>query len=63
MPFPTDPRDQPIESPKPLTPPGTKPDGFGHYLPLLARVWPLTSSQAAGLMVDGVPFANAIVFP
>ena len=54
-----DPRERPLESPKPLTPPGTLPDGFGRHRPLLARIWLLTSAQAAGLLDQGVPFAMA----
>ena len=54
-----DPRERPLESPKPLTPPGTVPDGFGRHRPLLARIWLLTSAQAAGLLDQGVPFAMA----
>jgi hypothetical protein len=54
-----DPRDRPVESPKPLTPPGTQPDGFGRNRPLLARIWPLTPAQAAGLLDQGVQFAMA----
>jgi hypothetical protein len=54
-----DPRERPLKSPKPLTPPGTLPDGFGRHRPLLARIWLLTSAQAAGLLDQGVPFAMA----
>jgi hypothetical protein len=60
-----DPRWRPVESPKPLTPPGTLPDGFGHHRPplLAAPIVLLKPVQAGGMLLSGAPFAMAQVFP
>ena len=61
---PIDPRDVTmLDSPKPLSPPGTIPDGFGGRRPLIAPIVRLTPAQAAGLLAAGVPLAMAHVHP
>ena len=51
-------------SPRPLSPPGSVPDGWGHFRPILAKILvPLAPAQAAALLSQGVPFAHAHVYP
>ena len=57
------PESDPRRSPKPLSPPGCRSDGWGNFQPIVAPIMPLTHAQAAALLGIGVPLALARVFP